>query len=94
MNEELLKDYEMENPENAKAEAQIAKLKALEKEQKKKQASDSRTIAQITAATANQKRLQEFDRFDPDFVDAYKQDRSNRMRKKLEEVAQEKDPVQ
>ena len=57
LHEELLKEYDLGNPEDAKAEARLAKLRELEIEQKKKQPSDSRTLAEISAATAKQKRL-------------------------------------
>ena len=63
----------------------MAKLHELEKQQKKRKESDSRTLAQISAATAKQKRLQEFDRFNPDFVAAFKEDRDSKMLQKLED---------
>jgi len=58
--EELSTDYELANPEDAKAEARIAKLREIERSAEfkaKKKQSDSKALAEIAAATAKQKRL-------------------------------------
>jgi len=93
---ELETDFEISNPEDTKAEARLAKLKELENSEEyraKKKQSDSTTLATQAAAIAKQKRLQEFDRFDPDFVDAYKLDRNLKKMPKLESEAQKEEPL-
>ena len=45
----MSKDYELVNPEDLKEQAKIAKLKELEKAQKKKKPSDSNSVAKIAA---------------------------------------------
>ena len=90
LQDELSKEYDLMNPEDAKAEARLAKLRELETDARKdmkKRGSDSKSLAELSAATATQKRLQEFDRFNPDFVDAYKYDRDSKKIPKLEEQA-------
>ena len=49
---------------------------------------ETTSLAAIAAATAKQKRLQEFDRFDPEFVDLYKQERDLKKMPKREAEAQ------
>ena len=87
----------MINPEDAKAEARLAKLRELEMSadhKDKKKVSDSKALAEIAEATASKKRLQEFDRFDPEFIDAYKLDRSLRRVPEKEAKAQQEAPLQ
>ena len=97
LQDELAKDYELVNPEDLKAEARLAKLKELERSEEfktKKRESDSKTLAQLAAATAQNKRLQEFDRFNPDFIDAYKLDRDAKKFPVMEQKAQQKEPIE
>ena len=95
--EELEKDYEVANPEDAKAAALLEKLKKLESAPEyraKTQESDRKRLAEIAEATEKQKRLQTFDRFSQEFVDEHKLDRDLKRMPKLEEKAQKKEPIE
>ena len=71
----MSKEYELVNPEDLKEQAKIAKLKELEKSQKKEQKGNSLSVAKIAAEVQWQKRLQSFDRFNEDFVGTYMEER-------------------
>lgn len=73
----LSKDFTQSNPELMKVEPPETKEKQDEKDEKlrKKMGGKKASAGEIATKLDTQKRLQQFDRFNQDFVDTYMQER-------------------